>query len=395
MIDTTTPSPTRPALSRTSTALKVAAVLAVLPVGGGWLAWRSTALAAVPGIAAGPSEPAPLPVKSSKPTIKAPQPEVVQPALDAYNAGRYPEAEAAAEPLVAQAARSPDPAVRKQGARARWVQAFSAARRRDLSLARERFALLKREAARLPDKGKPEVKLGETPPPTLEEEGAYQHAVLTAALGQEEAAEGEFKRFMRDYPESPLAHAAVKRIGRMHDGDIPKDAEVVWQAAVKTAQTRANARERSRSLCGPEVLAEVLRRRAERAGGGSAAVAPGVGELARELNTDHLGTTLQAVAEAARKRGFTAKGLQLTWKGLQAQFNAPAPAAAPAPYMLALIQPGHYVLVEQASFSQVRVWDPQAVPPSGAPGDAGRPGTREFTPEQWAAVWQGVVLTLR
>jgi hypothetical protein len=53
------------------------------------------------------------------------------------------------------------------------------------------------------------------------------------------------------------------------------------------------------------------------------------------------------------------------------------------------------VLVEQASFSQVRVWDPQAVPPSGAPGDAGRPGTREFTPEQWAAVWQGVVLTLR
>jgi TolA-binding protein len=136
-----------------------------------------------------------------------------------YDSGRFREAEAAAQPLIAQAAASADPAVRAQGARARRVQAFAAARRRDFPLARQRFALLWQEAARLPDRGKQAASPGENPP-TLEAEAAYQHAVLTAALGDTQAAEAEFKRFIRQYPESPLVHAAVQRIGKLHGGNV-------------------------------------------------------------------------------------------------------------------------------------------------------------------------------
>jgi len=96
-------------------------------------------------------------------------PDALQPALDAYDAGRYRDAEAAALRVVEGARDSKDPKKRTEAARARYVLAFSAARRKELALARERFALLRAEASKLPGKGKQEERPG-IPTPTLRDE---------------------------------------------------------------------------------------------------------------------------------------------------------------------------------------------------------------------------------
>jgi hypothetical protein len=321
----------------------------------------------------------------------------VEAAVEHYSAGKYPEAERAALGVVDGAGESGDGL--EERARARWVLAFSAARRKDFPLARERFASLRKEAAAVPEaKVSDEAGDGE---PTLEEEAAYQHAVLTLALASQPAGKGvqafrssgvqgdagsagpaarreagdpdssgtpgrgtapgvktkagvsggshpssfilhpsradaerEFMAFLREYPESPLVHAAVRRIARMHGGDVPEEAERLWRRAMKIQRSREAERERERSMCGPEVLAEILAREVKskkvKGKSGSEGVQedrahdpatspphhPTAEELAREMGTDARGTTLQALAETARRHGFAAKGLRLTFAGL-------------------------------------------------------------------------------
>ncbi len=299
-------------------------------------------------------------------------------AQDAYSAGRYRDAEALAARIVAAAAAKPSnpdaaaalPQRRWDAARARQIQAFAAARRHDLPLARARFALLKKEAAALPNKGRSQTPtpVGEAPAPSLEESAAYQHAVCTGALGDTAGAETEYVAFLKAYPDSPLIHAAVKRIARLHGGDVPKVAEAAWKRAMAVQQAHEQARQRDASLCAPECLAELLRRR------GAAA---SVSLLAGEMKTSHEGTSLRALADVAGRHGLRARGLRLSHQGLLGQ-KLPA---------IALIVPGHFVLVERAHPLRVWVWDPDA-------NGAGKPGPRQFSRREWANVWGGVALTL-
>lgn len=288
----------------------------------------------------------------------------VRPARAAYNAGRYGEAEAAAQAVVVSAEKA---GRHRQAAFARQILAYAAARRRDLPLARSRFAALETEAAGLPDKGKVVAPLGEQPP-TLTEEAAFQHAVCTGALGDKGAAEAEYVALMKDHPDSPLVGAAVKRIARMHGGDVPKEDEAVWRRAQQVAQERRSARQREASRCGPECLAELLRRRGRTAD---------VDALAREMGTSERGTSLAALAEAARKRGFHPQGLALTAKGLAAQ-RLP---------LVALVSPGHYVLVEALSPGAVTVWDPDA-------RGLGHGDRRAVPAAEWGRLWRGTALAL-
>jgi len=295
------------------------------------------------------------------------QPDALQPALDAYDAGRYRDAEAAALRVVEGARDSKDPKKRTEAARARYVLAFSAARRKELALARERFALLRAEASKLPGKGKQEERPG-IPTPTLEEEGAFQHAVCTAALGDKKAAEAEYMQFMRDHPESPLMSGVMQRLERLHSGHLPPEAEAAWERAMRVAEARRKARQREQSLCGPECLAELLRRQGEKAD---------VHALAREMKTDENGTSLKALADAARKHGFAAKGLALTQKGLLRQ---------PVP-LIALIEPGHYVIVDKASPDGVTIWEANA-------NGLDKPGVCRLSVKDWKQVWRGISLVL-
>jgi ABC-type bacteriocin/lantibiotic exporter with double-glycine peptidase domain len=135
------------------------------------------------------------------------------------------------------------------------------------------------------------------------------------------------------------------------------------------------------------------------------------------MKTDHRGTTLQSLAEAAKKHGFAAKGLRLTFAGLlkvasgngvqvfgssgvqgakgkrrgdsaiAGRFLPPHSHTPIRPYLIALIRPGHFVLVERLNFAEVQVWDP-----SGAGrGEAAR---RRMTREEWEQTWDGVALVV-
>lgn len=295
---------------------------------------------------------------------RVPVADPVGPARAAYNAGRYGQAEAMAQAVAVNAEKK---GKHRQAAFARQVLAYSAARRKDLPLARARFAALETEAAQLPDKGKVPAPIGEAPS-TLTEEAAFQHAVCTGALGDPKAAEAEYVAFMRAFPDSPLVGAAVKRIARMHGGDVPKADEAVWLTAQQVAQRHQSAREREASLCGPACLAELLRRRGETAD---------VHGLATEMGTGERGTTLAGLADAAQKHGFRPQGLALTQKGLGEQ-RLP---------VIALVTPGHYVLVESVSAQSVTVWDPDA-------RGLGRGGPRVYPVAEWSRAWRGTALAL-
>lgn len=296
-------------------------------------------------------------------------PNPTRPALDAYNRGRYREAEQAARLVVEQAARAQTPAKERRAAvQARWVLAFSAARRDDLALAKTRFALLRTEAARLPDKGKQPALPGAPTPPTFEEEGAYQHAVCREALGDKRAAEAEYLAFVRRFPDSPLAVAALRRVARLHGGDVPPEAKALWRQTTQRAKLQEQTRQRQASLCAPACLAELLRRR-----GQPAALAA----LAKEMKTGERGTSLWELAETARRHGFAAEGLMLTQKGLERQ-RLP---------LIALVEPGHFVLVEAVLKNGVTVWDPNGK-------GVGKPDRRHYGWGEWRRVWRGVALAL-
>jgi len=301
----------------------------------------------------------------------------VRVAEKAYAAGRYGEVETAAALTIRQAVQQPTLPHREAAARAGSLLAYAAARRHDLALARTRFAAARQDAATLPDRGKMIVLPGQ-PPATLEEDDAFQHAVCTGALGNEPAAEAEYVAFMRRYPDSPLVAASVKRIARQHGGDIPPADEAVWREAMGAARRHQAARQREASLCGPECLAELLRRR------GEAADAPGnqvhgdlVHGLAREMGTSENGTALFALAAAAQKHGFQPRGLALTQKGLAGQ-RLP---------VIALVEPGHYVLVEAATPGGVTVWDPDAL-------GVGKGARRAVPRADWQRGWHGITLAL-
>ncbi len=289
----------------------------------------------------------------------------------AYAAGRYPEVENAAAQVIRQAAQQPTLPHRKAAAHAGSLLAYAAARRHDLKLARVRFTAAQKQAAALPDKGKLPARFGETSA-TLEEDDAFQHAVCTGALGDKPAAEAEYVAFMRRFPESPLVQASVKRIARMHGGDIPPADEAVWRGAMQTAQTHQSAQQREASLCGPECLAELLRRRGE---------AADVHALAREMQTSDRGTSLAVLADAAQTHGFQPQGLALTQKGLMQTL-----AGRHRP-VIALVAPGHYVLVEAAAPGGVTVWDPDA-------RGIGRGDRRTLPASVWQRRWHGVALAL-
>ncbi len=321
-----------------------------------------------------------------------PSTDPVVPIEAAYNAGHFSEAERLAAGVMARE-HTTDPARRREATRALWVAAYAAARRGNFGLARVRFSMLRDWAAELPDHGSLTPTPGKTQSvastdgnvakptrdgtpmvpftgealPTLEEEGAFQAAICTGALGDKPGAERELREFLCRYPQSILIHAAVKRIGRMHGGDVPKDAEKLWQAAKAIQAKHDQAVRREEAMCGPECLAELVRRK-----GGQQA---DVHALANAMATNAEGTTLASLAKVGAKQGISLRGAELTTEGLAEQ-KLP---------VVALIRPGHYVLVERVTGGKIGLWDPDAQ-------GSGHSGRREIAVAEWEKTWTGMAL---
>ena len=95
------------------------------------------------------------------------------------------------------------------------------------------------------------------------------------------------------------------------------------------------------------------------------------------MHTSAEGTTLSEMANVARRYGYAGKGLELTPIGLQQQ-KLP---------VIALINPGHFVLIESVSGQSVTVWDPDGQ-------GMGKPERHTYTLVDWKAQSKGVVITL-
>ncbi len=282
-----------------------------------------------------------------------------------YDSGKYAEAETAAQALISRDERSEDNATRHRVVEAWDILAYSAARRGDFSAARDRFSFVRDAARRLPDHGSQANTPGD-PQPTLEEEGAFQHAVCVGALKDRPAAESEYRDFLKDYPESILVQAAVKRIAWMHGGDLPRDAEALRKKSMAVQAAAAAKERREEALCGPECIVELLRRQGKTVDAHL---------LADAMSTGEQGTSLEAMSRKARELGLPHTGMRLTDTDL---IRAKMPA-------IALVDPGHYVLLEHADGNGVTVWDPDLKA-------TGVGGLKRYTPAQWQRAWNGIAL---
>lgn len=308
--------------------------------------------------------------------------------LAAYRAGQWREAEVQALTVIVANQKRPASRARTIGIapvlRARRILAFSAARRHDMKTARTRFAQLASDAAaQKPQEAKAALPLSNLTAPgivrldtpeAIQADALYQHAVCTLALGDKASAEREWVALMRQFPESPLVHASVKRVARLHGGDIPKEADAAWKQAMATARAREQERERQASLCGPQTLVELLRRRGKPAS---------VDALAKQMHTSEQGTSLTYLGQVAKRSGFTrADGFALTAAGLQAKLREAGPTGA----VIALVHDadsGHFVLVDKAEASgMLTVWD------SNGAG-LNQPRVRTYSADQWRRMWQG------
>jgi hypothetical protein len=219
--------------------------------------------------------------------------------------------------------------------------AFAAARQGDLARARAGFGALIQEARSVPDARQSRPGgLGVPAKASVEEDAAYQHAVCTAALGDKEGAEREYIAFLKNYPYSPLIHGAIKRIARLHESrDIPQAAEAAWLEAMERQKQKAREERRAQALCGPQCVAELLRRRGKTAG---------VEQLARSMGTSETGTSMLAMQKALRGAGYTrAQGVAVSLKGLEQQ-KLP---------LVVLLQPGHYIVLDRLSRDSATVWE--------------------------------------
>jgi tetratricopeptide (TPR) repeat protein len=292
---------------------------------------------------------------------------LVQSITDLYSKGKFKAAEDAAQKYIQKHQHTGDKNLRRAVLEARFLLAFAVARQQKFAQARTLFDNLREAAMAYPEGGAVPPSNGEVHP-TMEEQGAYQRSICTLALGDKKAAEKELRVFMRRYPTSILVHGAVKRIARLHGGDVPPEAEKDWQAAVDIQEKAEKKRLREQALCGPQVLAELLKRQGKSAD---------INTLVREMQTDENGTSLLQLQQVAQKHGLTAQGVELRPDALTAQ-KLP---------MVALVSPGHFVLVEQVTPDSIHVWEPPAT-------RKGKGERKTHSAFEWAQIWGGYALTL-
>lgn len=194
---------------------------------------------------------------------------------------------------------------------------------------------------------------------TWSEQGAYQAAICAYQINRQQGIQ-QMIRFIEEHPDSPLVVGAYKRILRWTDEKPPVAAQHAWQ------KTQAAQKERLKraAACGPKALAYVLQHEFGMEADWQA--------LMKECGTEPEGTSLWALAQAARKRGISAVGLEVSRTGLL-ELEPPFLVWNPI---------GHYVAVLKRD-DRWQVYDPET--------NSLQPWLEQSFPEEW----RGAVLLLR
>jgi hypothetical protein len=170
---------------------------------------------------------------------------------------------------------------------------------------------------------------------TWSEQGAYQAAICAYQLNPQQGIQ-QMIRFIEEHPHSPLVVGAYKRILRWTNEQPPAAAQRAWQKVQAAQQERL----KRAAACGPKALAYLLTH--------SFGQPTDWQRLMQECGTGIDGTSLWALAQAARKRGISAVGLEVSREGLLQQ----------EPPFLVWNPLGHYVAVI-AQEGQWQVYDPE------------------------------------
>lgn len=227
---------------------------------------------------------------------------------------------------------SPLVEVRDQVGAARLRLGYLAAKEGDFQAARSTFLQASQSHA---DSEAISVEFG-----GLSDQAAYQAAVCLVAEGRASEAKLEFLAFLKERPQSPLVHAAYRRIERLDDADALREAEGLLQSAVTKQEERLRFES---SVCGPKVIAYLFDKGILAAQG----TKPGYREIAKLCGTSEDGTTLEGMRSGLRALGVASYGVQLNRKDLLA-LKAPA----------ILLDGEHYVALLDATPNYLDLFDP-------------------------------------
>lgn len=237
-----------------------------------------------------------------------------------------------AAPLAAFAAReerSLRPERRAAASRARMTLAYASAKRGDWTTARSGF-----ERAAVAARDVPGMDPGFG---TLADQARYQALVCLSHERPKAEAVAAFRRFIEERPESPLVHAAHRRLGKLRGGAPDPSDDALLQAAVTKQEARIRF---ETSVCGPKAVSEMLRRTGRKD--------PGYEEIAKLCGMTDSGTTMAGMRKGLKSLGIDAVGAEL---------NRLDFARVPLP--LLVLEQDHWVLVTARESRAMTVWDPR------------------------------------
>jgi ABC-type bacteriocin/lantibiotic exporter with double-glycine peptidase domain len=168
--------------------------------------------------------------------------------------------------------------------------------------------------------------------------------------------------FLKEHPESQLVYGAYKRLVKWTNGQPPDELQQAWQE-VEAVQKQ---RQQEAASCGPQALAYVLK---------GYGIATDWQALMKECQTTEEGADLGSLAQAARHRGISCTGLEVSKQGLLAL----------EPPLILWSRSGHYQVVQSSEFKVQSseswvVYDPQT--------GQRMPFALDALPEEW----RGIVL---
>ncbi|MBS1720434.1 MAG: hypothetical protein JST35_08315 [Armatimonadetes bacterium] len=222
---------------------------------------------------------------------------------------------------------SKDPAKQDLVTRSRIELGYQKAAKKDFSAAREVFLTASSEhkgtAASSPDFG------------GLKDQAAYQAAVCLVGMGKKKEAMDEFRRFLKDFPKSPLATAAYRRLTRLNGGtSLPQD-DALYQEVVTKREKNLKL---ELAMCGPKCIENLLPRLGK--------PAMSYEKIAKLCKTTQQGTTMSQMKGALDQLGLKSYGFELNRKDFS---NCPTPAI--------LLAGDHYVVLVKVTTDSMTIYD--------------------------------------